>query len=115
MIPDTTIQRLFVYGTLQPGGPNEHVLADIKGEWQAATVRGDLLSIGWGACEGYPGLRINPAGEDVAGFVLASAELSGSWQRLDDFEGEQYVRTATMVRLASGAEVSAFVYALREE
>ena len=30
-IRETMIQRLFVYGTLVPGGPNEHVLNEIGG------------------------------------------------------------------------------------
>ena len=34
------IQRLFVYGTLVPGGPNEHVLSDIGGTWIEASVNG---------------------------------------------------------------------------
>ena len=29
------IQRLFVYGTLAPGRPNEHVLSEIGGSWEA--------------------------------------------------------------------------------
>lgn len=41
--------RLFVYGTLAPGRPNEHVLANLPGEWEPATVNGRLLQAGWGA------------------------------------------------------------------
>jgi gamma-glutamylcyclotransferase (GGCT)/AIG2-like uncharacterized protein YtfP len=33
--------RLFVYGTLAPGRPKEHVLEPLHGTWRAATVRGD--------------------------------------------------------------------------
>ena len=33
-------QRLFVYGTLAPGRANGHVLADVPGTWELATVRG---------------------------------------------------------------------------
>ena len=32
------IERLFVYGTLAPGQPNEHVLREIGVTWEAATV-----------------------------------------------------------------------------
>ena len=32
------MERLFVYGTLAPGRPNEHVLGEIEGSWEAATV-----------------------------------------------------------------------------
>ena len=38
------IHRLFVYGTLAPGRPNEHVLADVPGEWEPATVMGTSYS-----------------------------------------------------------------------
>ncbi len=31
--------RLFIYGTLAPGRPNEHVLAEVPGAWEPATVR----------------------------------------------------------------------------
>lgn len=33
-------ERLFVYGTLAPGKPNEHVLAGLTGDWVAASVKG---------------------------------------------------------------------------
>jgi gamma-glutamylcyclotransferase (GGCT)/AIG2-like uncharacterized protein YtfP len=42
-------ERLFVYGTLAPGRPNEHMLAEVDGEWETATVRGRLVPEGWGA------------------------------------------------------------------
>ena len=48
--------RLFVYGTLAPGRPNEHVLAAIPGSWEAATVKGKLFQEGWGARAGFPGI-----------------------------------------------------------
>jgi gamma-glutamylcyclotransferase (GGCT)/AIG2-like uncharacterized protein YtfP len=50
--------RLFIYGTLAPGRPNEHVLADVPGTWERATVRGKLLDEGWGAEVGYPGIAL---------------------------------------------------------
>ena len=33
------MERLFVYGTLGPGRPNEHILLKIGGTWQPASVR----------------------------------------------------------------------------
>jgi gamma-glutamylcyclotransferase (GGCT)/AIG2-like uncharacterized protein YtfP len=50
------IDRLFVYGTLAPGRPNEHILANVAGEWEPASVTGRLLEEGWGAAAGYPGM-----------------------------------------------------------
>lgn len=35
-------QRLFVYGTLGPGRANEHVLNEIGGSWEKASVHGYL-------------------------------------------------------------------------
>lgn len=32
------IKRLFVHGTLAPGRPNEHMLTEIGGTWEAGSV-----------------------------------------------------------------------------
>jgi|GEM_PF-3969694 len=40
------------YGTLAPGRPNEHVLVEVPGHWEPATVKGTLLQEGWGAADG---------------------------------------------------------------
>jgi gamma-glutamylcyclotransferase (GGCT)/AIG2-like uncharacterized protein YtfP len=94
--------RLFVYGTLAPGRPNAHVLADVPGTWEPATVRGELLPEGWGAALGYPVIILSEDGPEVAGFVFSSVELAQHWERLDAFEGEGYERVLTMAGLASG-------------
>ena len=107
------IERLFVYGTLAPGRPNEHVLADVPGEWEPASVRGELLQRGWGAASGYPGIVLDDSGPVVHGFVFGSEELTRHWKRLDDFEGDEYRRVPTSARLSSGETVRANVYALR--
>lgn len=107
------VERLFVYGTLQPGEPNAHVLAGVEGDWTPAVVRGRLVAAGWGARMGYRGLRLDAHGDDVHGHVLASSRLRDEWARLDAFEGEDYARVTATVRLASGERVSAQVYVLR--
>ncbi|HSE41878.1 MAG TPA: gamma-glutamylcyclotransferase, partial [Acidobacteriota bacterium] len=43
------MKRLFVYGTLAPGRPNEHILGQIGGSFEPATVIGTLYQEGWGA------------------------------------------------------------------
>lgn len=105
--------RLFVYGSLAPGRANAHVLAEVPGTWEAATVRGTLRHEGWGAAIGYPGIVIDEHGEEVAGFVFCSEELSSHWARLDRFEGEGYQRVPVSARLEDGSVVQAQVYALR--
>ena len=106
------MQHLFVYGTLAPGRPNHHVLADIPGDWQPATLRGELREEGWGAAMGCPGLVPGDHGGEVDGHLLSSLELEQHWTRLDAFEGDGYRRIEVEVRLESGVSVSASVYAL---
>jgi gamma-glutamylcyclotransferase (GGCT)/AIG2-like uncharacterized protein YtfP len=106
--------RLFVYGTLAPGRPNEHVLADVPGEWEPATAIGTLLQEGWGAAAGYPGIVLDEHGGGVEGFVFSSKSLAEHWARLDEFEGEGYERVLTTVKLKDGTAVEAYIYRLRE-
>lgn len=103
--------RLFVYGTLAPGRPNEHVLAAIPGRWEAATVRGTLLQEGWGARAGYPGIVLDEAGDEVQGFLFSSDELAEQLPRLDAFEGSGYEHVETSVQLDEEL-VDAYIYVL---
>ena len=106
------IHRLFVYGTLAPGRPNEHVLADVPGEWKPATARGTLLQEGWGAAVGYPGIILDEQGGEVEGLLFSSDSLAEHWARLDEFEGEGYERVLTTVKLEDGTTVEAYIYRL---
>ena len=63
-------EKLFVYGTLGPGRPNEHVLKGIGGAWKNATVRGKLRQEGWGAEIGYPGIDLDENGEEIEAIQL---------------------------------------------
>jgi len=104
--------HLFVYGSLAPGRDNADLLAGIPGRWEPATVTGTLHAQGWGAALGFPGLVLDPHGDEVAGLVFTSDELPAHWPRLDDFEGEGYMRVITSARLAGGSVVKAHVYCL---
>lgn len=107
------VQRLFVYGTLAPGRPNEHVLAPLAGAWQPASVRGHLHQRGWGAGLGFPGLVLDAAGEEVNGLIFSSQGLQEYWETLDAFEGEQYERVLSEVYSPDGSPVEAYIYVLR--
>lgn len=107
------IERLFVYGTLGPGRPNEHVLSAVGGSWEAATVTGTLRHEGWGAAMGYPGIDLAERGGEVEGFLFSSENLSRHWAALDEFEGEAYERVSAEVRRKDGSTVEAYVYTLR--
>ena len=107
------MERLFIYGTLGPGGSNEHVMQKIGGTWESGSIKGRLIEAGWGAEMGFPGLVLDDAGDDIEGHVFVSENLSQHWTALDDFEGEEYQRQSTTVRLSAGGTINAYVYALR--
>jgi len=107
------VERLFVYGTLGPGRPNEHVLAGIGGSWLKATITGTLQQKGWGAEMGYPGIVLDKEGDKVEGFLFTSENLASNWFKLDEFEGEAYERVLTKAKLNDGSFVDAYVYALK--
>jgi gamma-glutamylcyclotransferase (GGCT)/AIG2-like uncharacterized protein YtfP len=109
------INRLFVYGTLAPGRPNEHVLANVPGEWEPATVIGTLLPEGWGAAAGYPGIVLDERGGEVEGFLFSSESLAQHWARLDEFEGEGYERVLISATLRDGTAVEAYIYKLSDK
>ena len=100
---------LFVYGTLAPGRPNEHILKPYSGTWSKAYVFGTLHNEGWGAELGYPGITLD-GNAAVDGFVFESQELGKLWPKLDEFEGDAYSRKEVKAFLESGEQVSAYIY-----
>ena len=106
-------ENLFVYGTLGPDRPNEHILKAIGGVWENATLRGKLRQEGWGAEMGYPGIDLDENGEEVKGFLFISKNLSNHWEMLDNFEGDGYERVVTKAKLEDGSIVDAYIYVLR--
>lgn len=107
------MEKLFIYGTLAPGRPNEHKMSDIKGSWQEAFVKGKLEGKGWGTEMGYPGIHLDENADDVEGFLFTSDELHKKWNELDSFEGEEYQRVLTKIKLSNGETTEAFIYALK--
>ena len=107
------IERLFVYGSLAPGQPNEHVLGEIDGSWEVTTVTGTLRQEGWGAEIGYPGIDLDEGGDEIQGYLFSSEKLSDYWAKLDEFEGAAYERVLTVVKLSDDRRVDAYIYALR--
>jgi gamma-glutamylcyclotransferase (GGCT)/AIG2-like uncharacterized protein YtfP len=106
-------QKLFVYGTLGLGRPNEHILKKIGGSFEKASVIGILHNVGWGADMGYHGLTIDTEGEKIEGYLFSSDNLNKHWSELDGFEGDAYERLLTKVKLKNGTTVKAFVYTIK--
>ena len=108
----TADHRLAIYGTLAPGERNHHQVSMIKGKWWRGTVRGALSAEGWGQTFGFPGLKLDPAGEVIEVQVLEAADLPDHWDRLDAFEGEEYERVRTEVETPEG-RIPACVYVVK--
>jgi gamma-glutamylcyclotransferase (GGCT)/AIG2-like uncharacterized protein YtfP len=104
--------RLVTYGSLAPGRPNHHHVAELQGRWYPGEVSGRLVEAGWGASLGYPALVLDPDAPAIDAQVLESEDLPEHWSRLDEFEGPGYQRVVTTVRTATG-DVEAFIYVLR--
>jgi gamma-glutamylcyclotransferase (GGCT)/AIG2-like uncharacterized protein YtfP len=108
------MDKLFVYGTLGPGKPNEHILKKVGGNWKRGYVWGKLFEEGWGSEMGFPGIRLETNEEKIEGYVFYSDKLGAYWKELDDFEGKAYQRIKTEIILEEGKEkVEAFIYALK--
>jgi gamma-glutamylcyclotransferase (GGCT)/AIG2-like uncharacterized protein YtfP len=107
------VERLFVYGTLGPGRPNEHILSAIGGTFEPAAVTGTLHQEGWGAAMGYPGIILDEQGSEVEGFIFSSENLSNYWEALDEFEGEAYQRVLAKVKPRDGRTLDAYIYTLK--
>lgn len=104
---------LFVYGSLQPGGANEHALAAIDRTWLGAAVLEHLEEAGWGIKLSYQGLRLVYIRETIEGSLLTLASLHTFWHQLEAFEGDEYERFLNTVTLYTGENLTVFVYALR--
>jgi len=106
--------RLAVYGSLAPGRSNHDQLQDLRGDWHSGcTVRGELVDRGWGAGLGYPALRWSMSGPAVRIELFASDELPSHWQRLDEFEGADYLRIVVPVYAGTSVVTVANLYAAR--
>ena len=106
--------RLFVYGTLQPGEPNAHLLESIGGSWTPAFIYGHFDADGWGKTGGYPAVKLDPNGAQVQGYIFISKALPYHLERLDDFEGEAYERRRTTAFTSSRESFRAYIYSLND-
>jgi gamma-glutamylcyclotransferase (GGCT)/AIG2-like uncharacterized protein YtfP len=101
--------RLVVYGTLAPGRENHHQISGLGGRWLPGTIRGRMCEAGWAQWHDCPGMVLDELACEIDVFVFESADLPSHWPRLDDFEGSDYRRIATVVQTAEG-QLEAFIY-----
>lgn len=106
---------LAVYGTLAPREENEWVLQPLRGQWREGFVCGQRLEPGsWGGGIEYPGMRWEPEGNRFAVKMFASVDLPHEWERLDKFEGKEYLRILVPVERGDGTVAIANIYSSRE-
>ncbi len=111
---DRPSTRLAVYGSLAPGESNHGIIEDIVGIWTPGFVRGDLLRQGWGTHVGFPGMIWDPKSTNRINVqVFTSEDLPAHWERLDSFEGEDYLRILVPVEGLGGAPMVANIYRVR--
>ncbi|HBZ15581.1 MAG TPA: hypothetical protein DEO73_07450 [Pantoea sp.] len=108
------MERLFVYGTLQPGHSNAHILENIGGEWLAGSVAGIYYARGWGSAADFPGIVLQHDGPRVQGYVFMSDRLASHWPMLDEFE-DGYDRVEVDVITLDGQPLSAWIYQLQPQ
>ena len=110
---DTAVQRVFVYGTLRRGGSNHFRMAGAE-FISCGTIAGRMYRIDW-----YPGLVLDPAGDEVHGevYVVGPDLLSvldifegGS---VGEVEGSEYRRVETTVMKQDSQTLSAWVWEWR--
>lgn len=104
-----TISRIFVYGTLKPGGRNYFLASGVTHTEPAYLDGYKLLHF---EPERYP--AIVPGGGRVHGFVLTFADVKAALPVLDALEGlhltpPEYARV-TVTAQPSGETVWAYVY-----
>lgn len=104
LISDNPAERLIVYGSLAPGGPNNFMLARLEGAWQKCTIRGRM-----GKYRGFKVFRFDPDGDEHQAWLFSSPALPEKFPDLDDFEGDEYRRTLIPVRIG-GEEILANIY-----
>ena len=109
-------ERLFVYGTLRRGlAPS--ALADLVAgfDWEGeASVRGRLYDLG-----AYPGVVLEPAGEELVHGEIASVDADPPlWELLDGYEGVDpadphaglFRRVRCQAHLAGGERRCVWIY-----
>jgi len=106
------MKPLFVYGTLQPGHANAHILEQIGGEWLPGSVNGTYYAHGWGEAAEFPGIVLHDSGPAVAGYLFFSPHLAANWPMLDEFEAG-YDRVSVTVTSTQGERFTAWVYQLQ--
>lgn len=109
------INRLFVYGTLQPEQKNHYILKNVGGEFVKATLFGYQFNKKWELKTTYPGLTKSSTFNKVEGYLFTSKNLSHYLPVIDAFETNAYVREIVSITLNNNSKVDAYVYLINSD
>ena len=76
------MNQLFVYGTLCPNRENAHILGEMKGDWEKASVHGTVHILDWGPDMGLPALVLNEQDSQIEGYLFSAEKLQQNWQMI---------------------------------
>ena len=107
------MKNLFVYGTLRPNQPNEHILAPLGGRWQKGYVHGVVHTLNWGADIGLPAIVLDAQADRVEGLFFIHEQLHDHLDMIDEFEGAQYQRVKVQAQDEHGQSLDAWIYAMK--
>lgn len=101
LILDRPDWKLAAYGSLVPGGANEHLLKECNGDWKLCKMHGQIREQ-----NSLKFFRWDPYGSVVEGSLLISQQLKDYWSRLDRFEGDRYQRGLIPIEVDDALEVA---------
>lgn len=105
------LDRLFVYGTMRQGQTARSLVANSIVRCEQASAKGAIFAFPMG----YPGFSDQGDGRVIGECLwLSTAELPATFGLLDAYEGEDFARVITQIKLASGVEQWAWIYTLSD-
>ena len=104
LISESPEERLIVYGSLAPGGPNNFMLARLEGTWIKCAIRGRM-----GKYRGFKVFKFDPHGDEHQAWLFSSPLLPRKFPVLDDYEGNEY-RRILIPAVINDQEIHAYIY-----
>ena len=89
---------------------NFEILNDLKGNWKKGYVLGKLLNLDTGEDYGYPVLELDNKGSKIHGMILESKDIEKNINKIDEFEGKEYLRVVSNIFFEDGSKTLAYVY-----
>ncbi|MFW9992900.1 MAG: gamma-glutamylcyclotransferase family protein [Candidatus Odinarchaeota archaeon] len=113
MSPSAVYHRAAVILTVQVPAVGNISRDNRRNFWRH--IHGKLYESGWRSDIGFPRIVWKPSGSKVNVYLFVSDHLPEHWQRLDNFEGEEYRRSLVPVHGDKGVIALANIYEIRRD